>query len=166
MSKLLVPLCLAILFASSEVMARDASYTYVDLSTQSGQIGVDPGRKQVVVGHHGIAADFCGSDSKFTCFATKEIVFSIPRDRALYRMGVGWEFGGHRFVINGADEEVLLVGQRMNILRIDSPTQQPPLQFWFDKSRGLVGIQGLESPTRRLFLLRERCGFGSGLKCR
>jgi hypothetical protein len=133
--------------------------------TQNGQIAVDVAERVVILGHHGAIADFCPSNSKFSCFATKEIAFSIPRDRALLGKGSEWIEGGHRFIVQAVDEEIVLIGQRLNVLRIESPTQQPALQFWFEINRGLVGIQGLDGPTRRLFLLRERCGFASDPKC-
>jgi hypothetical protein len=141
------------------------SYTYVDLATQDAQIALDRVRHEIILGHHGSAAEFCGPDSKFHCFVAKELVFSVPRQGDLGKGSSEWTYRGHKFVATKVEEDVALLGLRLDVVRIDSSTQTPALRFWYDLNRGLVAIQGLGGTSNHLFLLRESCGFGSRSGC-
>ena len=142
--------------------ALGAPFSYIDVANQSREVTIDPGKRQVTVGHRGMSAEFCGPGA-MACFKSQELTFAIPRQFDASKQSAKWTFDGHQYVASRADD-IEILGKTLRIFFIDAPDHAPPMRYWYEPAHGLVAMQPL-SASGSLLLLREECGFAAAFEC-
>ena len=102
-------------------------------------------------------AKICGKEDKYICIATKGFEFYVPK--GLNGDKVAWTVNGVEYKAN-LDKKLQILGTPDEIYIIEKKSQKK-VHFLYSKKRGLIGMGGFTETSSRLFLLAEKCGFGS-----
>lgn len=156
-------LLIAIALATVSVCGWAQRWSYVDPGGERNSFVIEANPTRTSVGHVLSDARLCAESESFRCFEGSGIAFAVPKVFNATK-GFSWKFGGNEYVVSG-QVDLQILGQSLQVLHIDSKTQNPQLRFHYSIERGLVAIEGLCEECRSIWILEESCGFAAEKPC-
>lgn len=138
-------------------------WSYVSFDNPKVSLVLQRQPDQASIRDLGFDATYCKDDEGIFCFEAAGIKFAVPKDFEASKTSQTWSFHGHSFIATPMRFQPTVLGQRLDVLYIDSVGQK--LRFFYSKERGLIGIKGLGDESRPTLLLEDFCGFAAAKKC-
>ena len=134
-------------------------FFYSPIVGDSEGIVLSSERDTAFIGHIEVDASSCNYGNEFFCYLFDKHLFSLV-DGEIFR-------DGYR-VINHGETKIMLLGRELVLEKISVVSENFNDVFWYSKDNGIqiiqFGIKGL--PQKRLFFIRNNCGYGASKLCK
>ena len=137
--------------------AHAQPFEYVHPFHERHVISIQPKSSTVASGDRASDAVFCIKAERYICVKSEWLNFAVPISKALTVSE--WKFGDHTYIVRGR-RELLMLGNSMNILDIESTQSSRTFRFLYSKERGLVALSVEVDGKPATFVLQGTKGFG------
>ena len=149
-----------LIFGNTMAVNARSSWTYAPFGEGSSAISIstDPGG---ITSHlYNGKVSFCGAKEKYYCFASEGLSFSVPKK---IRGDSTWGKFNDTFHLMKLPVPFRVLGREIPVYKISAKKSE--MEFYYSDVFGLISFRLKSTNYSPVFIIQEKCGFGSSVSC-